>query len=71
MMEEELDLWRCNPLKCIQELIGNPSFKDQIKYEPCQFFTDEACTNWLIDEAWTADWWRKTQVSTSYVSIAY
>jgi hypothetical protein len=63
-MGEELDLWRRNPLECIEELIGNPSFKDKIVYEPAQFFTDEACSNRLIDEAWTADWWWKAHVSS-------
>jgi hypothetical protein len=63
-MGEELDLWRRDPLECIQELIGNPSFKDKIVFEPARFFTDEACTNRLIDEAWSADWWFKAQVST-------
>ena len=47
----------------VEELIGNPSFKDKIMLEPAKFFTDEACTNCIIDEAWTADWWWKTQVS--------
>jgi hypothetical protein len=63
-MGEDLELWRRNPLECIQELIGNPSFKDKMVFEPAQFFTDEACTNRLIDEAWTGDWWWKAQVSS-------
>lgn len=62
-MVEELELWRRNPVECIQELIGNPSFKDKIVFEPAKFFTDEACSNRLIDEAWTADWWWKAHVS--------
>lgn len=52
MMGEELDLWHRDPLQCIEELLGNPAFENK-------FFTDEGCTNRLIDEAWTADWWRK------------
>jgi hypothetical protein len=63
MMGEELDLWRRNPLECIQELIGNPAFKDKMMFEPAQFFADEACTNRIIDEAWTADWWWQAQVT--------
>lgn len=63
-MVEEVDLWRRNPLDCIQELIGNPLFKDNIVFEPGQFFTDEACSNRLIDEAWTANWWWKAHVSS-------
>lgn len=60
---EELELWHRNPMECIQELIGNPAFKDKIVFEPGQFFTDEGCTNRIIDEAWTADWWWKAHVS--------
>ncbi|KAF8804478.1 hypothetical protein BYT27DRAFT_7258947 [Phlegmacium glaucopus] len=60
-MNEDLELWRHNPLECIQELIGNPAFKDKMSFEPAQIFTDEGCTNHVIDEAWTADWWWKTQ----------
>jgi hypothetical protein len=63
-MGEELELWRRNPLECIRELIGNPSFKDKMVFEPAQFFTDEAHSIRLIDEAWTADWWWKAQVSS-------
>ena len=64
MMGEELDLWRRNPLECVQELIGNPAFKDKMVFEPAQFFTDKGCSNRLIDEAWTADWWWKAHVSS-------
>ena len=62
-MVEELELWHRNPLECIQELISNPSFKDNIMFKPTKFFTNEACTNHIIDEAWIANWWWKTQVS--------
>jgi hypothetical protein len=62
-MSEELELWRRDPVECIQELIGNPSFKDKFEFEPAKYFTDEAFSNRLIDEAWTADWWWKAQVS--------
>ena len=63
-MGEELDLWCRNPLECIQELIGNPLFKDKMVFEPAQCFTNEACSNCVIDEIWTANWWWKIQVST-------
>ena len=63
-MGEDLELWRRNPLECIKELIGNPAFKDKMVYGPAQFFTDKDHTNRIIDEAWTADWWWETQVST-------
>ena len=63
-MGEDLELWRRNPLGCIQELIGNPAFKDKMVYKPAQFFTDKDHKTRIIDEAWTADWWWETQVST-------
>ena len=63
-MGEDLEHWRRNPLDCIKELIGNLAFKDKMVYEPAQFFTDKDHTTRIIDEAWTADWWWETQVST-------
>ena len=70
MMGEELELWRRNPIQCVQELIGNPALKDDMSYEPAQVFTDRDRTNRLIDEAWTADWWWKTQVTILVVDVA-
>jgi hypothetical protein len=66
-MCEELELWRRDTLECIQDLIGNPAFKDRMGFEPAQFFTDEACSDRLIDEAWTADWWWKAHVSKKFM----
>ncbi|KAJ7186339.1 hypothetical protein GGX14DRAFT_309528, partial [Mycena pura] len=34
VMTEELDLWKRDPVECVQELIGNPAFKDHIAYVP-------------------------------------
>jgi hypothetical protein len=62
IMMEALELWRCDPIECIQELIGNPTFKDSMAYEPVRMYLDEAGTNRIFCEAWTGDWWWKTQV---------
>ena len=62
MMFEDVELWCRDPVECIQQLIGNPTLAGDISYEPIQLFTDQAETNQVIDEAWTADWWWKTQV---------
>jgi hypothetical protein len=32
--EGELDLWVRDPVECIRDLIGNPEFKNDIKYAP-------------------------------------
>jgi hypothetical protein len=65
-MFEELELWRRNPVECIQELLGNPALDGDIAYAPVQCFTDKDGTNRVIDEGWTADWWWKTQVRACY-----
>jgi hypothetical protein len=33
-IDGELDLWVRDPVECIRDLIGNPEFKDDIKYAP-------------------------------------
>ena len=50
-------------LNLSKKLIRNPVFEGKVIFEPAQFFTNEACNNCLIDEAWTADWWWKAHVS--------
>ena len=62
-MSEELELWRRDPVEIIRELLGNPAWKADISYEPMRYFEDKDHSIHIIDEAWTADWWWKTQVS--------
>ncbi|KAF8954047.1 hypothetical protein BDZ97DRAFT_1742679 [Flammula alnicola] len=61
MMTEKLELWQRDPIECIQELIGNPAFKDNLAYEPVKAYQDKEGTNRILDETWTGDWWWKTQ----------
>lgn len=73
-MTEEVELWHRDVLECIQELIGNPGFVNDIAYEPERVFSDMAGENQIIDEAWTAEWWWKTQVrrlSTWIIRMKY
>lgn len=67
-LSEDLELWRRDPLECIQELIGNPAFASEIAYEPERVYTDAAGENRMFDEAWTADWWWETQVRRLLIS---
>ena len=62
MMTEEVELWRRNPVDCVKELMGNPAFRDAMSYVPERVYTDQAGTNRVFDEMWTADWWWDTQV---------
>ncbi|KAH7905500.1 Zn-finger domain-containing protein [Hygrophoropsis aurantiaca] len=61
MQTTELKLWRRDAVECIEELIGNPAFKDRIAYAPERVFKDEGGTNRIYDKMWTCDWWWDTQ----------
>ncbi|KIJ35678.1 hypothetical protein M422DRAFT_180459, partial [Sphaerobolus stellatus SS14] len=54
---EDIMVWARDPVECIQELIGNPMFREHMKYAPEKLFTDEEMTEEVINEMWTAEWW--------------
>ncbi|KAF8870929.1 hypothetical protein BD779DRAFT_1614010 [Infundibulicybe gibba] len=60
-LHEDLELWWRNPVECIRELIGNPVFKDTMRYAPEKLYTDEEGKINTVNEMWTADWWWETQ----------
>lgn len=60
---EELELWLHDPVACIRELIGNPSFHGEIAYAPEKVYLDSHGRTRRYDEMWTGDWWWRTQVS--------
>ncbi|KAJ7649245.1 hypothetical protein B0H17DRAFT_1215369 [Mycena rosella] len=60
---EIVELWHRDPLECIQELLGNPSFMNQ-GYAPIRVYKtlrDGVLSNREYSEMWTADWWWKIQ----------
>lgn len=59
---EKLELWMCDPVECVRELIGNPVFDGDIAYAPERVYADAEGKIRVIDEMWTADWWYDTQV---------
>ena len=67
-MSEDLELWMRDPVECVKELIGNPAFKTLMSLVRERVFADEKGMNRIFDEMWTADWWRKTQVSVEVLS---
>ena len=75
LMRKQLELWHHDPVKCIQDLIGNPAFCDHLVYGPEHLYADSQGVNHIIDETWTADWWWNTQASVKvYIildSVAY
>ncbi len=50
MKTEEVELWRRDPVECIRELIGNPAFKDYLKYAPEKLFVDEEGKERMYEE---------------------
>jgi hypothetical protein len=62
-LTEDVELWRRDPVECVQELMGNPAFKDAMAFTPEKAFADAKGSNRIYDEMWTGDWWWDTQVS--------
>ena len=71
MPPEKLELWRRDPIECVRELMGNPMFKDELKYAPEKAYLDpEGKNGHIYDEMWSADWWWDTQVSNTVFGIS-
>ena len=49
--------------------MGNPMFKDVLKYAPEKAYLDPEGKNRIYDEMWSADWWWDTQVSDMVFGI--
>jgi hypothetical protein len=60
---ESVELWSRDPIECLQNLIGNPAFRDHISYVSQKVFTSESGSTRIYDEAWTGDRWWAMQVS--------
>lgn len=61
---QTFELWKRDPVECIKELVGNPAFKEHLRYAPERMFEDHQGERPIIDEMWTAEWWEEVQVST-------
>jgi hypothetical protein len=59
---ETVELWRQNPVECVQELIGNPEFKEYMKYAPYRLYESDDSTNQCWDKMATGSWWWDIQV---------
>ncbi|KZP05730.1 hypothetical protein FIBSPDRAFT_666170, partial [Athelia psychrophila] len=60
-MTEEVELWYRDPVEVVRELMGNPMFRDVMKYAPEQVFRDEERDEQVVNEMWTASWWWELQ----------
>ena len=50
-------------MECIKELIGNPAFRDNLRYTPEKVYEDDEGNIQVFDEMWMGDWWWNLQVS--------
>ncbi|KAJ7875707.1 hypothetical protein B0H14DRAFT_3547012 [Mycena olivaceomarginata] len=58
--KETVEMWYRNPIECVKELLGNPSFAGKQGYKPIRVykrFKDGQYSNQEFTEMWTADWW--------------
>ncbi|KAJ7314250.1 hypothetical protein DFH08DRAFT_716947 [Mycena albidolilacea] len=54
---ETAELWFRDPVECVKELIGNPSFKDVMDYAPTRLFVDAEGAEEFFKEMSSASWW--------------
>ena len=66
VLTETFEVWYRDPVECVRELLGNPTFKEQLAYAPTKLYRDAKGTERHVDEMWTGDWWWKMQVSTRF-----
>ncbi|KAI6018454.1 hypothetical protein BKA83DRAFT_4464902 [Pisolithus microcarpus] len=61
LKHELLELWRRDPVECVQDLMGNPAFQNAMSYVPERAYTDANGENRIYDEMWTGNWWWDVQ----------
>ncbi|KAI0309734.1 hypothetical protein OF83DRAFT_1088860 [Amylostereum chailletii] len=60
-MMEDVEIWYRDPVKCIEELIGNPTFRDFISYAPEKLYEDLARERRVYEEMSSGNWWWNIQ----------
>ncbi|KAJ6457133.1 hypothetical protein C8R47DRAFT_1328555 [Mycena vitilis] len=50
-----------DPVECVAELIGNPSFRHAMRYAPEKLYEDIEGKIEVVNEMWTASWWWEIQ----------
>ncbi|KAJ7652675.1 hypothetical protein DFH06DRAFT_1282610 [Mycena polygramma] len=61
--KEIVEMWYRDPLECVRELLGNPSYTKQ-GYKPMRVykrFKDGELSNREYTQMWTAEWWWEIQ----------
>ncbi|EJF58879.1 hypothetical protein DICSQDRAFT_148808 [Dichomitus squalens LYAD-421 SS1] len=59
---EVVELWKRDVVDCVRELIGNPLFRDAIRYAPEREYADNEGNTRIYSNMWGADWWWGTKL---------
>ncbi|KZT36316.1 hypothetical protein SISSUDRAFT_965712, partial [Sistotremastrum suecicum HHB10207 ss-3] len=59
---ETVELYLRNVVECIQDILSDPTLKDEMRFAPCRVWSDETKTERYYSEMWTGDWWWETQM---------
>lgn len=79
-LSETLELWMRDPVECVQELIGNPAFREVMEYAPVRETEvvdadsedevmgdeEEEIPDQFFEEMWSGEWWWEVQVCPCY-----
>ncbi|KAG8953783.1 hypothetical protein FRC03_011655 [Tulasnella sp. 419] len=61
VMTEEVEMFVRDPVECVEFLIGNPMYRDDLTYAPAQVYTSANCKTRVYHKMWSADWWWNLQ----------
>ncbi|CDO72633.1 hypothetical protein BN946_scf184985.g52 [Trametes cinnabarina] len=59
---ECVELWKRDVVDCVRELMGNPLFRDVIRYAPEKQYADAEGKARIYGNMWTANWWWDVQM---------
>ncbi|KAI0370412.1 hypothetical protein BV20DRAFT_1035905 [Pilatotrama ljubarskyi] len=59
---ERVELWKRDVVDCVRELMGNPLFRDFVRYAPERQHADPEGKTRIYGNMWTANWWWDVQM---------
>ncbi|EUC58991.1 hypothetical protein RSOL_289920 [Rhizoctonia solani AG-3 Rhs1AP] len=62
-------LFGCNIIEVIQSLIGDWTFRDELRYSPTRVWTTKNRKERVFGEAWTGNWWWRIQARFTIMMI--
>ncbi|KAI0357791.1 hypothetical protein OH77DRAFT_1583444 [Trametes cingulata] len=58
---ERVEVWKRDVVDCVRELMGNPLFRDAVRYAPERQYADAEGKTRIYGNMWTANWWWDVQ----------